>query len=186
MRKNIGKIAVCAGLAGALAVAPLAGCSGGQQETTYDAEGRRFTVPSAYFGGKSAKDCESLLENIGATDIVANEDGSYTVTMSNSVYESFVKDTKASAERLIDAIPGSKSYPYVTRVAYNDDLTEIKLTTVKNEVVSEDAEAASVAMYAACLYQSIAGMDLDCTVTLVNTSNAVVASYSYPFEQSGQ
>jgi hypothetical protein len=87
---------------------------------------------------------------------------------------------------LLEAIPGSKSYPHVTQIVYNDDLTEITLTTIKNEVVSSDAEAASVAMYGACMYQSIAGMELDCTVTLVGTNNNVISSYTYPFEETSQ
>jgi hypothetical protein len=148
--------------------------------TSTGVEGVRFTIPSTYFSGKSSSEITKALESYNATDIAENSDGSYTVTMSNEGYAAFVKDVKQQVENVLLAMPGSKSYSAISKASYNDDFTQITLTSLKAEVTSESEQACELAGYLACMYQVIAGQDMHAEVTLVGTNGTTIATFTYP------
>lgn len=176
-----------------LALAPaamLVGCDATAGDTTANiaaataptetSTGRRFTVPAAYFGSQDEATSKAALEEAGGTDIERNDDGSYTVTMSDANYEAFVNKDLTTTEQVLEAIPGAKGYARITHVTYNDALTEVTFTCSSGGDLGEAGEnAASTAIYVCCLHQTIAGeTDLDCTVTFKDPSGAVIASYT--------
>ncbi len=186
MNRSVGTRALCAVLAGTLAVgagAALVGCDASAPASATQGQGvqgRRFTVPQAYFGSKDEGASKRALEEAGGTDVVRDPDGNYTVTMSDASFEAFCQADLDRTRQLLDAIPKSADFPQVSAITYNDDLTEVTLTCTKADMGSQGENAASTVIYAACLHQVIAGHDLACTVQLVDGQGQVLDTYSAP------
>lgn len=164
-------------LAGCDATAGSASSGQTSQETT---TGRRFTVPQAFFGSKDEKGATSQLESYGGSEVERDKEGNYLVTMSDSNYQRFCEDGLASTRKVLDAIPGSRDYPQIVAVAYNDDLTQVTFTCAKDDMGEQGQNAASLAIYVVALHQVIAGQTLQCNVTLQNSSGSIIATFSYP------
>lgn len=164
-------------LAGCDATAGSAGTGQTSQETT---TGRRFTVPQAFFGSKDEKGAISQLESFGGSDVERDDEGNYLVTMSDSNYERFCEESLASTRKVLDTIPGSRDYPQIVAVEYNDDFTQVTFTCVKDDMGEQGQNAASLAIYVVALHQVIAGQNLQCNVTLQNSSGSIIATFSYP------
>lgn len=182
---TVARRAACAALGCALVLtgtAALTAC--GPQDApvaTEQVQGRRFTVPQAYFGSSmDEKACIQNLEEQGGSDVVHNADGTYTVTMSDASFDAFVKADYDRTCRLLDAIPLSQSFPQVTRVGYNEDLTQVDFGCAKADMGSQGENAANMAIYAVCLHETIAGKPLSCTVRLVDGTGAVLDTFSVP------
>lgn len=186
MNRSVGTRALCAVLAGTLTVgagAALVGCDASTPATATQGQGvqgRRFTVPQAYFGSKDEGASRRALEEAGGTDIVRDSDGNYTVTMSDTAFEAFCEADLDRTRQLLDAIPNSPDFPQVSAIAYNDGLTEVALTCTKAGMGSQGENAASTVIYAACLHQVIVGDDLACTVRLVDGQGQVLDTYGAP------
>ena len=188
LRNALAPKLLCAVAIAALCASPLAlvGCdatagsaSSGQvsQQTT---AGRRFTVPQAFFGSKDEKSAISQLESYGGSDVERDGEGNYLVTMSDGNYERFCEDSLVSTCKVLDAIPGSRDYPQIVAVDYNDDLTQSTFTCAKDDMGNQGQNAASLAIYVVALHQVIAGRSLECNVTLQNSSGSTIATFSYP------
>ena len=188
LRNALAPKLLCAVAIAALCASPLAlvGCdatagsaSSGQvsQQTT---AGRRFTVPQAFFGSKDEKSAISKLESYGGSDVERDGEGNYLVTMSDGNYERFCEDSLVSTCKVLDAIPGSRDYPQIVAVDYNDDLAQITFTCAKDDMGNQGQNAASLAIYVVALHQVIAGRSLECNVTLQNSSGSTIATFSYP------
>ncbi|MEY8437421.1 hypothetical protein AAK967_06725 [Atopobiaceae bacterium 24-176] len=186
MIRSVGARAVCVALAGVLAAgagAALVGCDASAPAATTQGQGvqgRRFTVPQAYFGSKDEKASKQALEEAGGTDIVRDGDGNYTVTMSDASFAAFCQADLDRTRQLLDAIPNSPDFPQVKSISYNDDLSKVTLTCSKDDMGSQGENAASTAIYACCLHQVIAGQELLCSVDLVSGSGQVIDTYSSP------
>lgn len=186
MIRSVGARAVCVVLAGALALGAgvaLAGCDASAPAAATEGggvQGRRFTVPQAFFGSKDEKASKQALEEAGGTDIVRDDDGNYTVTMSDASFDAFCRADLDRTRQLLDAIPNSPDFPQVKSISYNDDLSEVTLACAKDDMGSQGENAASTAIYACCLHQVIAGQELSCTVELVNSSGQIIDTYSSP------
>lgn len=188
LRNAVAPKLLCALALTALCASPLAlvGCDAtagsanlkqpAQEATT----GRRFTVPQAFFGSKAEKSALDELESYGGTDIERDDEGNYLVTMSDGNYERFCEDSLASTRKVLDAIPGSRDYPQIVAVDYNEDLTQITFTCAKDDMGEQGQNAASLAIYVAAMHQVIAGQTLQCTVVLQNASGSTIATFSSP------
>lgn len=164
-------------------VPALSGCadaSSPASQTQGATQGKRFTIPAAYFSSMDAKTAEKRLSEIGATDVQRQDDGSYTVTMSDGSYDSFVADNLETAKRTLESIPGSTTCPSIAKVTMDDDLTQIRFECTKDDIGTQGQDAANLAIYVSCLYQAIAGKDLHCEVLLVAPDGHVIETHSYP------
>lgn len=142
--------------------------------------GRRFTIPADYFGDQSADAIEDGLAKIGAFDTAINADGSYTVTMSDTDYERFVEDNRATTRQVLESICGSASYPDLSQVTMDDDFTNITFTSTSDDPGTQAESAANLAIYYACLYQVLAGDPMVVTVRVQGPSGALLGTWSYP------
>lgn len=181
-------IVVMAALSAVLAlgaVPALVGCSDASSNPGAAVEGagtqgKRFTVPSAYFASMDAKTAEKRLQELGATDVQRNDDGSYTVTMDDAHYEAFVDDNAENTRRTIDSIPGSTTCPSISKVKMNEDFSEIQFQCTKDDIGTQAEDASNLAIYVSCLQQAIAGDQLQCKVSFVAPDGHIIETRSYP------
>ena len=68
---------------------------------------RTVTFPALFFQDTVAEDVQANLQEWGCTDIVANEDGSYTATMPIDKYNELVDSWHDSTAKQLDEIPNS-------------------------------------------------------------------------------
>ncbi len=166
-----------------LALAPLlAGCDptatiSAQPETR---SGRRFTIPAAYFGDQSEEAIEAGLAKIGAFDLSRDADGSYTVTMNDADYDQFIEDDLAATKEVIESVCGGPGFESLSRVTMDDDLNNITYTSRVDDPGDQGERAAEIAIYYACLYQTLAGQPLVCTVRLNGPAGKLIDQWSYP------
>ena len=170
-------------LALGLAVAPLlCGCdptaviSSAPSVTT----GRRFSIPAEYFGDQSPEAIEDGLAKIGGFDVERNADGSYAVTMNDADYEQFIEDDRAATEEVIESICGGEGFESISRVTMDDDFDNITFTSRVDDPGDQGERAARIAIYYACLYQTLAGQPLVCTVRLNGPAGHLIDQWSYP------
>lgn len=143
-------------------------------------QGRRFTIPAQYFGSQSEDEARHTLTENQATNIVKNQDGSYTVTMTNDAFNSFVAMNKKQTQNALQALVDNQSYPGITKVEALGDLNTVTCTTTNSSETDAEIKAAEYIIYLVCLYQTIAGETLACHTTFLNPAGQVVYSKSYP------
>ena len=80
---------------------------------------RTVTFPAAFFEDESPEDVQSSLQEKGCTDITANDDGSYTATMSIDSYNSFVDSWHQNVVDAFDGMPNSEDWPTITAIDYD-------------------------------------------------------------------
>ncbi|MCI1666390.1 MAG: hypothetical protein LKI25_08560 [Atopobiaceae bacterium] len=141
---------------------------------------RTVTFPKIYFQNEDADKVTSELENAGCTDITANEDGSYTVTMSIDRYNQLVDTTHDKVAEQIDAMPGSESYPNVTSITYDDQYANITMNLSVTTLGYQDMFDAYGPGLVACMYQQIAGQPVACNVTLLDPDGNSLGSVTLP------
>ena len=141
---------------------------------------RTVTFPAAFFEDTPAEDAQANLQEKGCTDIVANEDGSYTATMPLDKYNDLVDSLHDSTAEQLDEMPGSDDWPTITAVDYDDQFSEVTLTTSSSQIGLKEVFAPMAAGLAACIYQQFAGQPVSCAVSIVDQSGAELVSATYP------
>lgn len=141
---------------------------------------RTLTFPAAYFSDKTAEEVQAALQEKGCTDIKANENGSYTVTMPIAKYNELVDSTHAAVVEQFDGMPNSEDWPTITAVDYDDQFSTVKLTLSSSQVGLQEAFAPLAVGVVSCMYQQIAGQPVSCTVTMVDQGGAELSSSVYP------
>ena len=141
---------------------------------------RTVTFPAAYFSDKTAEEVQANLQEKGCTNITANENGSYTVTMSIDKYNTLVDSMHESVANQLDEMPNSENWPTITSVEYDDQFSAVKLTLSSSKVGLQEAFAPLTAGVISCMYQQIAGQPVSCTVSMVDQSGAELSSSIYP------
>lgn len=143
-------------------------------------QGRRFTIPSQYFGSQTESEAREMLTKNGATDITKNSDGTYTVTMADDVFDTFCKTNKEQTENALHALAQNDTYPGLTNVDISDDLRNVTVSTTNAEQTQAETDAGNYVIYLVCLYQTIAGDPLMCTVNFVNPAGQTIYTTTYP------
>ena len=128
---------------------------------------RTVTFPATFFQDTAAEDVQANLQKWGCTDIVANEDGSYTATMPIDKYNELVDSWHDSTAKQLDEMPNSETW-------------STTLTTSNSQVGLSEAFAPLQAGLIACMYQQFAGQPVSCVVSIVDQSGAELASTTYP------
>ena len=169
-------------LAALLAVPALAGCDPTATISSAPATktGRRFSIPAEYFGDQTPEEIEKGLAKIGGFDVEVNPDGSYAVTMNDADYDQFMKDNEAATKEVIESICGGQGFDSLSRVTMDDDFNNITFTSRVDDPGDQGEKAADIAIYYACLYQTLAGQPLVCTVRLNGPAGHLIGQWSYP------
>lgn len=141
---------------------------------------RTLTFPAAYFSDKTAEEVQAALQEKGCTDIKANENGSYTVTMPIAKYNELVDSTHAAVAEQFDGMPNSEDWPTITAIDYDDQFSTVKLTLSSSQVGFQEAFAPFAVGVVSCMYQQIAGQPVSCTVSMVDPSGTELSSSVYP------
>lgn len=141
---------------------------------------RTVTFPAIFFQDTAAEDVQANLQDWGCTDIVANEDGSYTTTMPIDKYNELVDSWHDSTAKQLDEMPNSETWSTLTAVDYDDQFSKVTLTTSNSQVGLSEAFAPLQAGLIACMYQQFAGQPVSCVVSIVDQSGAELASTTYP------
>lgn len=141
---------------------------------------RTVTFPALFFQDTVAEDVQANLQEWGCTDIVANEDGSYTATMPIDKYNELVDSWHDSTAKQLDEMPNSETWSTITAVDYDEQFSKVTLTTSNSQVGLSEAFAPLQAGLIACIYQQFAGQPVSCVVSIVDQSGAELASTTYP------
>ncbi len=141
---------------------------------------RTVTFPAAYFSDKAAEEVQATLKEKGCTEVTANEDGSYTVTMPIAKYNELVDSMHESVAEQFDGMPNSEDWPTITAIDYDDQFSTVKLTTSSSQIGLQEAFAPLAAGVVSCMYQQIAGQPVSCTVTMVDQGGTELSSSVYP------
>lgn len=141
---------------------------------------RTVTFPAALFKDESSEDVQSSLQEKGCTDIIANDDGSYTATMPIDAYNSFVDSWHQNVVDALDGMPNSEDWPTITAIDYDDQFSSVTLTISSSEIGLKEAFAPLQVGVIACMYQQFAGQPVSCVVSIVDQSGAELGSATYP------
>lgn len=144
---------------------------------------RTVTFPAIYFGEADQAETIASFEDEGWTDIEAHEDGSYTVTMPISDYNTLVDELKVNVEAALDDLPNTEDCPHITGIEYDESFAKISLIT--NVSSTDNLTFAELFMpmtagVIGCMYQQIAGFDVSCEVSVVGSDGGVLDSVLYP------
>lgn len=141
---------------------------------------RTVTFPAAFFKDTAAEDVQAKLQEQGCTDIVANEDGSYTATMPIDKYNDLVDSWHDSTAKQLDEMPNSDNWPTITAIDHDEQFAKVTLTTSSSQVGLKEAFAPLQVGLVACMYQQFAGQPVSCVVSIVDQSGAELSSSTYP------
>ena len=74
----------------------------------------------------------------------------------------------------------SENWQTITAIQYDDQFSNVTLTTSSSQVGLREAFAPLQAGIISCMYQQIAGQPVKCTVSIVDESGAELSSSVYP------
>jgi hypothetical protein len=189
--KRMGEIAVCV-FACALMACLACGCatknSGTTTAQTDDNSAveqatlttRTVTFPKVYFNDADQDQATQTLEGLGATDIVANDDGSYTATLPIDKYNALVDTLHEGVAGNFDAMPGSDSWKDVTAVDYADDFSQVTFTLSTSSLGLQDMYLSYAGGIYGCMYQQIAGFPVNTEVVILAADGSQLSDTSYP------
>lgn len=149
------------------------------QKTTHQTP--TVTFPRGYFQDtETTEDAIAQLDDLGCTDIVANEDGSYSASLSKDKYSALVKSEYDKAQETIESLQDASLFPDITEVSYDDNLTTVKIVLKTDSMGSADTGAPAEAGDAAIIYQTIAGLPVGCDVVVVGSSGQTLSETPFP------
>lgn len=141
---------------------------------------KRVTFPASFFSAKNIHDPQAYLERQGYTDVVANDDGTYAALVPGDAYNSLLDEVYALAASIIDDIPDDPKYPHVVAVDYDRQFATVTVSFDTTAPTDEEMLVSRVPGEAACMYQQMAGLPLDCDVILVGPDGSELANTMYP------
>lgn len=178
--------------AGLLAIVCFMGCATQNSGTTTTATDehsaiedatvatRTITFPEIYFGESTEDEAKATLADLGCTEIIANENGSYTATMPIDEYNAFVDALYDGTKEALDSIPNSDDYPSITEIEYDETFSTITMTSSASQLGLSEMFVNWTAGLCGCMYQQIAGQDVSCAVTVVDQDGSVIQGGMYP------
>ena len=122
----------------------LVGCStnGGNDASTNDpsngngsveAEDITLTIPASMFEDEDVNDSITEFNEQGITDITINDDGSLTVTMSESEHRDLMAEIRDGIIETFNDMKDSGDFTSIEDIKYNDDFTEISIIVVQEQ-----------------------------------------------------
>ena len=140
------------------------------------------TVPAVFFDGTWESDPMAVLDEFGAADVTANDDGSYTATFTAEGYQSFVDRVYEDARAAIDALASSGLHPHVTAVDYDEQFATVTVTLDTTSLSAVETLLPYIPGEIASGYQQIAGLPVQCDVILVGPDGSNLLETMFPNE----
>lgn len=141
---------------------------------------RTVTFPSIYFGESTQDEATATLTELGCSDIVVNENGSYTAIMPLDKYNEFVDSLHEGTKEALDGIPHSEDYPSITAIEYDETFSNVTMTSSASQLGLSEMFVNWTVGICGCMYQQIAGQPVSCTVTVLDEAGIVIQSGTYP------
>lgn len=109
---------------------------------------------------------EYLSQNDGMKAAKVNEDGSLTITMTKAKHKEMLEETRKNIDESLGELIEGENTPYIKNIDYSNDYREVIIEVVKEEYENAFDFTPLVVGFSACLYQSIAGIDLNTTIVI--------------------
>lgn len=140
------------------------------------------TIPVDFFEilGISEHGREKFLENMGATDITAQDDGSYVVNLSSADFDAFASHAYQAIQDKIKSSTTDGTYTDVVSVDYDETFATVVVVLSSKAIPDQDAGLAASLGNAANIYQQIANLPVDCDVIVMNSDGEQLFESSYP------
>ncbi len=140
------------------------------------------TIPVDFFEilGISEHGREKFLENMGATDITAQEDGSYVVNLSSADFDAFAAHAYQAIQDKIKSSTTDGTYTDVVSVDYDETFATVVVVLSSKAIPEQDAGLAASLGHAANVYQQIANLPVDCDVIVMNPDGDQLFESAYP------
>ena len=140
------------------------------------------TVPVDFFDilGISERGREKFLERLGATDIAAQDDGSYVVSLSSEDFAAFASHAYQAIQDKIKSSMTDGTYTGVTSVDYDETFATVVVVLDSKTIPDSDAGLATNLGHAANLYQQIAGLPVSCDVIVMNSEGETLSESMFP------
>lgn len=157
-------------------------------EGLFDVE---ITLPASMvesmFGEDSEETFEEYAERMktedGVKNVVQNEDGSITITMTKAAHKKMLDDYKATIDEMIASYTDGDNAPSVKSIEYNSDLTEFTVMVDREAYEGSFDSLVTFALgIAGMYYQAFAGTaDAKVTINVVDEATGeTVSSVVYP------
>ena len=144
-----------------------------------------ITIPKSLISEQASTELTEDQKSMGFKSASLNEDGSLTLVIAESEYDTLMQKLKQNTADSLESIVTDGTYPSVKDIEYNDDFSKITLI-VEQQSFDEGLDSLStlVAGLAGTIYQAYNGADADkLTVTIdikdLSTGN-VFKTVHYP------
>lgn len=184
-------------VSGVLSLSVLAGCAAPNTGTTTSATDeysaveeatlttRTVTFPSVYFEKISQEEALSTLEGLGATDVVAHDDGSYTATLSLDTYNRIAKELYDSVTSTLDEVVSKGDFPTLESIEYTDDFGMVTIYANRSDIGLDIFSAYAVGV-PVIMYRQFAGLPVESQVVYVDQNGDTIKEINIPddFQQN--
>lgn len=146
-----------------------------------DEEDVTITLPATFFENVPDFDPEAYAQEQGFVKAEVNDDGSVTVTMTKDHQNELLSEMKTELQKTVDDIIGGDSTPYISKITYNDDFTQVVME-VDREAYEAAFDMSPLALgFAAMMYQRFSGQELHCEVVVKDAATGeAIKSVVYP------
>lgn len=125
-----------------------------------------------YIAGLSEEEKEDFKE------VKANEDGSITIIMTSEKNKEFMDEYKTQMNaQFQEMIDDQESFPNITDITYNENLSIFTVTLANPEVTFQDSMSAIIFYLSGSMYQMFSGTpeeNIDVIVNYVDADNNVI------------
>ena len=130
-----------------------------------------LTIPASLVGDDAAT-LDEEAKAAGVSEITQNEDGSVTMKMSKIAHQKMLDEFKGSIdESLTEILNDKETYPSLTEITYNEDLTEFTVK-VDPATYGEFEALSAIGLYiAGNVYQALNAVPENQIKTIVNFVN---------------
>lgn len=98
----------------------------------------KFIIPSDYIGAQTQEDLDKLAKDYGYS-VTLNSDGSATYTMTQKQHKEFINDCYNEIQDNLTKMIASETYPNITKIETNENLTEFTITTKSTELDNQES-----------------------------------------------
>lgn len=139
-----------------------------------------LTVPAVFFEGVWEEDPRAVLDDYHCLDIVQNDDGSYTVSLTQENYGALVERVYDDAKGALLGLASSQDHPHVTAVDFDEQFATVTVTLDTQDLSVVEPGLPYIPGGIACGYQLIAGLPVSCDVILVGPDGTSLLEEQFP------
>jgi len=140
-----------------------------------------ITLPASYFEDMTDFDPDTYANEQGFKEVVVNEDGSVSITMSKSKHDELMAEMKASIDQSFMNLIEAEDTPYIKAVTSSDGYTTVTVDVDKAGYESAFDMTPLIIGISAMMYQQYDGSELHCEIIIRDVdSGETLKSVVYP------